>query len=103
MVTSSNAAEWDAVLPATRGLSHRSTTSSRLPGRVLEGTVSYEVHQVVRCPNCGFMRRDLGGPHAPRLNARLELVDCGGSPLNRAVPWSQEVVASDSRARSGAT
>lgn len=83
-VTTSWASEWDAVLPATRGVSHRATTSSRLPGRVLEGSVSYDISRVIPCPDCGTLRRDLGGPHAPHFNHQGRLVDCAGRLLRGA-------------------
>jgi hypothetical protein len=35
------------------------------------------VSRVVKCEHCGGMRRDLGGPHAPRLVAGVR-VDCSG-------------------------
>lgn len=76
--TSSWASEWDAIMPASRGVSHRSTTSSRRPGKAIEGTVHYEVRQVVPCPACGSMRLDLGGPHAPRYGKEGRVVDCVG-------------------------
>lgn len=81
MTTSSNPSEWDAIVPASRGVSHRSTTSSRHPGRTFEGSVNYEVRRITQCPDCGFMRLAGLGPHAPRLNARRELVDCAGRPV----------------------
>ena len=75
------AGEWDAIGLAKTGISHRATTSSRHPGRVFEGSVHYEVRGIAPCPDCGFMRRDVGGPHAPRLNAEHHLVDCAGRPV----------------------
>lgn len=75
--TTSRASDWDALIPATRGVSHRSTTSSRRPGKAIEGMVHYDVRQVVRCPDCGFMRFEFGGPHAPRWQCDRQ-VDCVG-------------------------
>lgn len=72
------ASDWDAILPAEVGLSHRSTTSSRLPGRRIEGVVSYRIARLVECLNCGGLRRISAGPHAPRyVDGRL--VDCRGT------------------------
>lgn len=83
-VTSNWATDWDAVLPATRGVSHRSTTSSRLPGKAIEGSVAYGIARIVACLDCGTLRRDLGGPHAPRFNHQGQLVDCAGRLLRGA-------------------
>lgn len=79
--TTNWAAEWDAVLPASRGVSHRSTTSSRRPGKAIEGTVHYEVLSIVRCEACGSMRYNLGGPHSPRYGDDGRVVDCLGRPI----------------------
>lgn len=76
--TVSRESDWSGILHAARGVSHRSTTSSRRPGKAIEGTVSYEVGSIVRCPDCGFMRRAHPGPHAPRLTADNRRVDCAG-------------------------
>lgn len=73
-------------MPAARRVSHRSTTSSRRPGKAIEGTVHYEVRQVVQCPACGSMRFDLGGPHAPRLGKDGRQVDCIGRLLEEPQP-----------------
>ena len=38
------------------------------------------VHRVITCPDCGGLRYDLGGPHAPRwLDGRR--VDCSGKEV----------------------
>lgn len=71
------ASDWDAVDARTVGHSHRSTTSSQYPGAKFEGTVAYQLNRIVTCPDCGGLRYDLGGPHAPRwCDGRR--VDCIG-------------------------
>jgi len=37
---------------------------------------------IVRCPDCGSMRRDMGGPHAPRVEGNRRL-DCVGREVLR--------------------
>lgn len=59
--------------------SQRSTTSSRTPGRVNQGTVAVRPARLERC-TCGHVRMLLAGPHAPRWRDG-ELVDCGGTPV----------------------
>ncbi len=60
--------------------SHRATTSSRTPGRVNRGTVWVWATKLVRCPKCGQLRMDLGGPHSPHFNDANQRVDCIGEP-----------------------
>jgi hypothetical protein len=43
--------------------SFRSTTSSRRPGRAIEGTVVTMQRSIVTCPHCGGKRMDYDGPH----------------------------------------
>lgn len=78
--TTNNASAWDQVFAPERGLSHRSTTSSRRPGKAIEGTVSYRVRQIVKCPKCGGFRYDSPHPHAPRWEGTRQ-VDCEGRPI----------------------
>lgn len=85
MITTSHPGEWDALMPATRGVSHRSTTSSRHPGRAIEGSVSYALARIGRCESCGFMRRLSTHPHAPHWTlrgGRHVQVDCAGNEVS---------------------
>lgn len=82
--TTSRPSEWDQLLPATVGHSHRSTTSSRHPGRAFEGTVNYEIARVVPCAKCGHPRRDSVHPHSVtlrRVGDRFIRVDCVGQEV----------------------
>ena len=63
MITISRPGEWDHLVPATRGISHRSTTSSRLPGKSIEGSVNYDLARIIPCEDCGGMRRASPYPH----------------------------------------
>lgn len=57
--------------------SFRSTTSSRRPGRAIEGTVVSLTRRVVVCPFCGSKRMDFDGMHAPRTTSEIGVVlDC---------------------------
>lgn len=56
MTTSNPSYLWDVVPQRTTGVSHRSTTSSRHPGRTFEGTVAYEITRIVLCDRCGLSR-----------------------------------------------
>ena len=79
--TISRPGEWDAILPATRGNSHRSTTSSRHPGKAIEGNVSYEISHITTCEDCGSARRVSPHPHSPRWVKRAGVhmqIDCAG-------------------------
>lgn len=82
--TTSRPSEWDSVLPATTGKSHRATTSSRHPGRVFEGTVTYQVAQVVPCEKCGRPRRASVHPHSVLVHREGERTvrrDCVGDEV----------------------
>lgn len=68
---------WEEILRAEFVPSQRHTTSSRLPGRDIAGTVWRRRVQVVACPACGGIRRDSAGPHAPQWRDG-RLVDCVG-------------------------
>lgn len=85
-VTVGRPALWDDVWPAERVLSHRATTSSRHPGRVFAGAVSFDlVAPLVPCSDCGTWRRDTGGPHSPRwsqVDGEHVLVDCAGRRIS---------------------
>ena len=74
--------EWDKVFVSHRVVvSHRSTTSSRRPGRAIEGAVTYAAGSVGLCLDCGCTRRIGDTPHAPRIerrNGRHVRVDCAG-------------------------
>lgn len=83
VVTRSREAEWDALLPRDVVHSQRSTTSSRLPGKSIEGTVHRDAHRVVDCTGCGGKRFESSHPHAPRWLAGV-LVDCTGAALGGA-------------------
>lgn len=79
---SDSAPSTESISPVPAGQlvhSQRSTTSSRTPGRVNEGTVPFRAAGLVRCV-CGFFRMNLGGPHAPRWERGL-LVDCQGKAV----------------------
>lgn len=83
MTTFSRPAEWETMLPATRGISHRSTTSSRRPGKAIEGSVAYDLAEISSCKDCGFMTRATGTgyPHGVRWTSRDGVhvkVDCVG-------------------------
>ena len=85
MTTTSRPADWDAAYGPETGVSHRSTTSSRFPGRAIEGSVTYVLERIVPCPDCGVMRRASPYPHAPRW-VRADVgtwrqVDCVGRVL----------------------
>lgn len=75
-------ADWERVGLSETTASHRSTTSSRLPGRAITGTVRRGRHQVVTCAVCCQPKVDLGpGAHAPHWESRggeLVQVDCVG-------------------------
>jgi hypothetical protein len=58
--------------------SRRSTTSSRHPGRAIEGTVRFRKRGLVQC-GCGSMRVALDGPHAPLVLLPGVVRDCLGS------------------------
>jgi hypothetical protein len=84
MITTSKEYEWDHIYPPTRGVSHRSTTSSRHPGRAIEGSVGYVLVQQTTCPDCGGIRRASLNPHAPRwkrIPGGWMQVDCAGRPV----------------------
>lgn len=73
--------EWDQHLGASVGHSRRSTTSSRLPGREIVGTVAYHLAGVVPCEACGHLRRASAHPHSvtiQRRGDRFMRVDCIG-------------------------
>lgn len=70
-----------AVAPARDhlSLSHRSTTSSRRPGRAIEGTVRSFTRRLISCEHCGKSRLDYDGPHSPQVVMPLGHVrDCIG-------------------------
>lgn len=84
--------EWDAYLgrgvTAPVGPSHvtRSTTSSRRPGKRIEGVVVSRGEGVEVCEVCGELRFALGGVHAPRIvraGGRFAVVDCSGREVTR--------------------
>lgn len=63
------------------GLSHRSTTSSRTPGKLNEGTVYVRLSALVVCSDCGTRWFGAGGgPHAAHWRGS-QLVDCAGRVL----------------------
>ena len=80
MTTYSRESEWSNVLGPVVGISHRSTTSSRRPGKAIEGSVHYEIKSVVVCPTCNGLRRMSSGPHAPHWHNGV-MVDCIGKPV----------------------
>ncbi|PZR07064.1 MAG: hypothetical protein DI536_28830 [Archangium gephyra] len=79
-ITYGYAYEWTNLVPAERGLSHRTTSSSRRPGKAIEGTVNYAVRSIVRCPDCGGWRYDSPHPHSPHWRNGVQ-VDCIGREL----------------------
>lgn len=86
MITTSRPADWDVAFGPETGVSHRSTTSSRYPGRAIEGSVHYELVRMVPCADCGVMRRASPYPHAPRWvfqGSEWLQVDCVGRAVTR--------------------
>jgi hypothetical protein len=78
--TFSHPGEWDGVLASDVAHSQRATTSSRRPGALIRGTVTYRRHEIAPCPDCGVLRRG-DGPHAPRwwqLDGVWAVRDCAG-------------------------
>lgn len=75
--------EWDSIPFAATGISQRATTSSRRPGLVIAGAVTYQMHRAVECPDCGQLRRESIHPHSPRFDARGVVVDCVGGEVRR--------------------
>lgn len=71
--------EAEATSRETLTHSFRSTTSSRRPGRAIEGTVVTFQRRLITCPHCGGKRMDYDGPHG-LLNTTTEGVqrDCIG-------------------------
>lgn len=84
MITTSHPGEWDALGVSSSAVSHRATTSSRLPGKTLEGSVRIELTGIAPCVDCGTMRHVSRWPHAPRWLAG-RLVDCVGRAVTSAV------------------
>lgn len=77
--TYSHASDWGAKTETK--LSHRSTTSSRTPGRVNQGTVVSEAHTHEPCLLCGGLKPVGCEYHAPRLlirDGKHIRVDCVG-------------------------
>lgn len=75
-----------AAIARTRIDSHRQTTSSRRPGRVIAGTVHREPEQrrIELCPDCGNTRWSDDVPHAVRVNnTSTGHVDCIGREVRR--------------------
>lgn len=72
--------------------SRRSTTSSRLPGRALEGTVWKKRRVAHRCARCGgvtLFSASTGHVHSPRYQQAPDgrtwlLVDCTGDIVEGA-------------------
>lgn len=70
--------------------SQRSTTSSRLPGKALEGTVWKQKRQVHACPKCHrltFASTETGHVHSPQyrdIGGQHVLVDCTGDVVEGA-------------------
>jgi len=62
--------------------SRRSTTSSRLPGKAIEGTVWVLKTKLVRCADCG--RLWLGGEHHAMHWRQGVLVNCVGKTIERS-------------------
>ena len=85
MTTSNPSYLWDVMPQSTVGLSHRSTTSSRHPGRSFEGTVAYEITRIVLCEKCGLSRREGTELHAwwwsKDASGRHIKVDCTGTEV----------------------
>lgn len=65
--------------------SHRQTTSSRRPGKLIEGDVKRTLkptRKLEPCPHCGATRWNDDEPHAPRWSADgTGKVDCIGQPV----------------------
>jgi hypothetical protein len=88
--TASIAARLNAQLAAKRSSapesvptapSFRSTTSSRKPGRAIQGTVRVKLVGLVWCSaGCGHRRYASTSPHAPRWKDGV-LVDCRGKQV----------------------
>lgn len=72
--------EWNDVL-STSVRSHRSTTSSRHPGKTFEGTVAVQMTPLVKCSRCGGVSR-FGDHPARHFRARrgdaVAWFDCSG-------------------------
>lgn len=86
------------------GVSHRSTTSSRLPGKAIEGAVHYRIARVVECADCGGMMRETftGYPHGVRFDQkspRPRLIDCVG----REVPLPESASGASTGRPAGET
>jgi len=86
VITYSRESDWAHLQPATQGISHRSTTSSRRPGKAIEGTVHYRIAAVSPCPDCGGLTYETatGYPHGVRwvrLGDRHAKVDCVGREI----------------------
>jgi transposase len=81
-ITFSWPGDWDRLQSATIAHSHRATTSSRHPGRVFEGVVTYRLGRIVECPRCGALRYAGTGPHAPHWHDGRR-VDCVGAMVAR--------------------
>lgn len=62
--------------------SHRSTTSSRTPGRVNQGTVWSIASALVRCEDCAVLTTDFVAPgrHGTHWHDGV-LVNCAGKPV----------------------
>ncbi len=72
--------------------SHRSTTSSRLPGRALEGTVWHAVRRAEVCTGCGRLTGGFPGAHAPHHGADpKQVIDCSGRVCVRGASGFYEV------------
>lgn len=80
--TSPGDADDAAEAAAVVRLSHRNTTSSRRPGRAIEGTVRTTAPRLVKCLDCGHHRYNLGGAHSPHWRDGV-LVDCVGREVKR--------------------
>jgi hypothetical protein len=68
---------------STPVVSHRLTTSSRHPGKAIQGSVRFEASGIVKCPDCGFMRMRSLHPHATRYDAQGVVRDCAGREVRR--------------------
>lgn len=82
-ITYSRESDWKHLQPATQGISHRITTSSRRPGKAIEGNVHYRIAAVSPCPDCGGLcfETATGYPHGVRWveeGARWLKRDCVG-------------------------